>query len=152
MKAENWFNQSVTATDMFHLCAGKKLGEGVSRVVYECPWDKTVVFKFETHIGNFANVAEWKLWEAVQYVPNIARWFAPCVAISPNGCVLIQKKTKPLEKCELPTRVPQVFTDIKVSNWGLYKGQPVCHDYALNQSVTNALCTGSKFRKARWVS
>ena len=80
-----------------------------------------------------------------------AKWFAPCVDISPSGHFLIQKKCKPLIdiKC-LPKNIPGFFTDVHWNNFGMLNGKFVCFDYqfigngvniAMNTRMLNKLRT-----------
>ncbi len=76
---------------------------------------------------------------------DIRRWLAPCVQISPCGSILIQKRTTPAPSSRYPAKMPKFLTDMKRSNYGLYKGRLVCHDYGLIcLTVTTAT------RKADW--
>jgi hypothetical protein len=114
---------------------GRKLGEGSYREVYEHATDPTKVVKIESALGDdFCNVVEWELWRDLEDRDDqeLLRWFAPCYHISGFGRVLIQARTKKLKA--LPREIPSVFTDLKLSNWGLYKGRPVCHDYGFHRA------------------
>ena len=53
----------------------------------------------------------------------------PCIAISDDGIVLVQKKTTEATKKQYPKKIPNFFTDTKYQNFGIYKGHLVCHDY-----------------------
>lgn len=117
--------------DLFYLTCGKQLGAGSVREVYECNFDPSIVLKFEEAGGSFQNVIEWNVWERIQCT-NLAKWFAPCVDISSNGSILLMKKTESIREAELPERIPNFLTDLKPSNWGMYNGHPVVHDYGLN--------------------
>jgi hypothetical protein len=149
--AMDWFRSNPMAMDLFSLCAGKRLGEGAYRVVHRCPWDQSLVFKFEVFIGTFSNVAEWDFWKQCEYYLPIKRWLAPCVAISDSGNVLIQKFTEDLPPdYRLPKKLPSAFTDIKRDNWGLYEGRLVCRDYAIHRVFNQGL--NNRMRKATWTS
>ena len=105
---------------------GKKIGFGAYRTVYECSLNKEYVVKIENDNNGFSNMREWKVWEEVEYTP-FAKWFAPCIMISDNGLVLIQKKVTAKEK--LPNKIPYFFTDVKPENFGYIDGKFVCCDY-----------------------
>jgi len=107
---------------------GKMLGYGCYRVVYECALNKDYVVKIENANGGFSNIKEWKLWEEVEYTP-FKKYFAPCIFISDNGKVLIQKKVRLVLQEELPKEVPYFFTDVKPENFGFIGKQFVCCDY-----------------------
>lgn len=109
---------------------GRILGNGEYRVVFaynEHPYDK--VIKVESEGGKFANILEWEFWQQVQKYPTQSKWFAPCYRIASNGSVLIQARTEPIPESMLPKKIPAFMWDVKPSNWGLWKGRPVCHDY-----------------------
>lgn len=120
---------TTAAKDLWSLVFGKKIGSGMSRVVYEYLPDPSYVIKEEKYVGHFQNVIEWEIWENVQYIPHIAKWFAPCLKISPNGMYLIQKKVTPAEANKYPKEIPYFFKDLKMDNYGLLNGKIVCCDY-----------------------
>lgn len=49
---------------------------------------------------------------------------------------------------QLPTRLPRFLTDFKPSNFGLFKGAIVCHDYGMNLLRENGM--GLTLRKVHW--
>lgn len=127
---------------------GKRLGFGIHREVYELRGRPDVVLKVEITGRTFANVTEWEVWQRVQYAPAIAKWFAPCVEIDQSGHVMIQKRTKPMpDRVWQTLEVPHYFTDLKPDNWGLFRGRPVCHDYALNLLMERGM-GGKKLKPA----
>lgn len=133
-----------TMRELYRLMEGVELGRGVSRVVYANRLDPSTVIKVETRGQSYANIIEWETWQLHQYGP-LARWLAPCVAISPSGGVLIQRRTDPIRRSELPSKIPAQFTDIKPENWGMLDGRPVCHDYGIFPLGANM-----RLRKADW--
>lgn len=143
----------ITGRDALTLLCGPLLGTGQGREVYASPLDPTLVVKLET-VGErqkFQNHAEWIVWEAVREQPALARWFAPCVAISYAGLWLLQRRTTPVTLAELRKalpRVPACFTDLKVSNWGRLEGRLVCHDYGTAMTTERGLTT--RTRRADW--
>ena len=133
----------VLLEDFLNLFAGTLLGEGCSRKVFEHRHDKTLVIKVEegpTH----HNVGEWDAWCAWG-VAKPGQWLAPCVALSPRGRVLLQRRVTPVTLEELPESVPQFLTDLKVSNFGRYEGRIVCCDYG---SLVTQL--PQRLKKAYW--
>lgn len=146
---------SFLKEELYDLLCGRKLGEGAARAVFEHALDPTLVIKFEAG-GSFQNVIEWETWQSVQHVPDIAKWFAPCIAISPNGAVLVQRRTTPA--AFHPERVPAFFTDLKCANFGILipnhldtcqrTGQFVCHDYGTHLMLENGMT--KRMRKADW--
>lgn len=139
----------TTARDMASLFIGKRLGSGMSRTVYEHELDKTCVVKIESGGNRFQNVLEWEVWQTVKDT-KFAKWFAPCIDISPNGIILIQKKADLIPKSQYPKSIPRFFMDTKFENFGMIGKQFVCFDYgtahidALNRSLTK------KLKKADW--
>ena len=78
----------------------------------------------------------------------MAKWFAPCLFISPNGLFLIQEKAIPCPKAMFPEKVPACMGDLKYKNFGLIKGKFVCFDYG-SMPITNYAIT-TQFKKADW--
>ncbi len=143
------FKLSIIASDFFQLMVGEFLGGGVSRGVYGCTIDPSLVVKIETPARSFQNVVEWEAWGEIKDLKlAIRKHFAPCVTISPCGIVMLQKKTTPLTEEELPNRVPAFFTDTKLSNFGWFEGRIVAHDYGLTNLVTSGL--SPKMEIADW--
>lgn len=106
---------------------GAELGRGVGRAVYAYELDATKVVKVEDTAQSFQNVVEWEAWRVVKDT-HLAKWFAPCHHISPNGSILIQERTTPIVR--FPAKVPSFFTDLKLANFGKLPGRPfVSHDY-----------------------
>lgn len=132
--------------DLGKLFIGERLGAGVGREVYVNLMDEDTVIKYEPE--GFQNIKEWEMWQEVE-MTKYAKWFAPCITISPNGIFLVQKRTyKPL-KVDYPEKVPSFFMDKKYDNYGVIieKGikKFVCHDYGsfslingLNNRLVNA--------------
>lgn len=125
------------AADFWKLIAGPKLGEGVYRRTFECALDPSLVIKVEQEEGCFANIHEWEVWRTWSDHAPTAKWLAPCVKISPNGKFLLQKRTKPLDKDNLPKQLPNFLADRKTGNYGMIGKQVVCHDYAFVFFKTN---------------
>lgn len=115
--------------DLLNMVVGDRLGGGCSRDVFVNDLNPLQVVKFE-HGSHFANVQEWLIWQEVKETPELAKWFAPCDFISPDGKVLIQRRTQQ-PKIAYPIWVPKFFTDLKLTNWGELEGVVVCHDYAM---------------------
>lgn len=153
-------------SDIEGLFLGKPIGGGIDRNVYalketsawgwrhkitqapevddeEC---RHVIKVQKGHTGYFQNVAEWLLWETAR-ATRLARWLAPCVAISPCGLYLIQRRVEPLRRRDLPKRMPTFLSDLKRENFGMLEGKVVCCDYGLG---VDAGAIKTKLRKARW--
>lgn len=138
---------TTVARDFFHLVAGDYIGRGAARYVYACQIDRSLVLKIEDTPCSFQNVHEWDVWREVEHT-RYARWFAPCVEISSCGTVLLQKRTKPADASQYPSKLPSFFTDTKRSNFGMLDGRFVCHDYGVTLLRSNGLV--GRQRKAEW--
>ena len=137
---------SFLERELKNLVLGKKLGEGAFRAVYVHRQNDNLVVKVEGGSGRFCNIIEWETWKQIQYAP-LAKWFAPCVDISPCGSILLMKRVKPARLSEMPKQIPSVFTDLKVENWGMLEGKPVCCDYGSLIYNFNA-----RLKKAEWIN
>lgn len=130
--------------DAFNLFAGDLLGEGIHRKVFAHRLDPTLVIKAETGTFSHANMSEWDAWMAWGDAKE-GRWLAPCVAISPQGRFLLQRRVQPVAVEDLPEKVPTFLTDLKRSNFGRYKGRIVCCDYG--SLITNL---NNRLKEAHW--
>lgn len=117
--------------DFFKLFCGDLISEGSARIVYAHATDPNVVIKIECRSQSFQNVIEWETWNRVRNT-QYAKWFAPCINISPCGIVLLQTRTQAKELRHYPDKVPAFFTDLKYMNYGFIGKQFVCHDYGYN--------------------
>lgn len=137
----------LTSQDAFNLLCGPKLGEGIHRTVFLCRIDPSLVVKVETESNYWtgANAAEFKNWEEVSYAPVFNRWLAPCVSISPNGRIMLQKRTTAIPAHLMPDKLPSWLTDIKHENFGFFQGRVVAHDYPQINSTWS-----KRLRKATW--
>lgn len=133
--------------EAFNLLATELIGSGSARMVYSCALRPDCVVKVEEGSKSFQNITEWQTWQEVKDTPQ-AKWFAPCVEISPSGSVLVMRRTDPVPKGQLPRRVPAFFTDLKRTNFGLLDGRFVCHDYGVNNLTAQGLLAG--MAKATW--
>lgn len=123
---------SVTRTDLVRVLLGDKIGEGMSRAVYSMAFNPDLVVKLEDKSESFQNIQEWEVWKWAQD-SKWARWFAPCEAISPCGCVLVQRRASIFTASDrLPTELPSLFSDLKPGNFGRIGGKVVAVDYALS--------------------
>lgn len=136
------------ADDLVNLLCGRKLGEGTYRTVFECAIDPTRVVKHDNG-RNFSNINEWQVHSEFAGTP-LEKWLAPVLWLSPRGLWLIQAKTLPIDISQMPDKIPAVFADTKVENWGLYQGRPVCHDYGNHNVYTLARKSGLALRRANW--
>jgi len=130
------FDDADIMTAYHDMLCGDMIAEGCSRVVYECEYDKSCVVKIakkdEDNLPD-DNILEWEIWNMVKDMTDeTPKWFAPCVRISENGRILIQKRTNPLtdKQWESLDKIPSFLSDVKRSNFGMYKGRICSHDYA----------------------
>jgi hypothetical protein len=131
--------------EFFHLIVGQTLGAGEFRIVFEHLHRDDLVLKFETHAQSFQNIAEWDFWNDNKKNKRVAQWLAPCEFISPCGIILAMKKTIRPVPADYPKTVPEFLTDLKRTNFGMYEGRLVAHDYGLYN--VNA---PTKRKKAKW--
>lgn len=142
---DKYFNNSVSG-DFFDTFVGKQIGRGAGRSVFACKHDEDVVCKIEAIGGSFQNVIENEIWDELQYSDH-AKWLAPVLWISPNGNILIQRRTELIPKKKYPDKVPHWFTDTKYENFGMLNGKFVCHDYG-TQILTSGVT--KRMVKADW--
>lgn len=122
--------------DLFDFMCGKNVGNGNYRSVYECGFDSTLVVKIEKCSApdksfGFYNVAEWDVWHNInRRYKEYAKFLAPCIRISQCGRLLLQQKTIPVLREDLPKKIPYFLADTKIENWGKIGKKIVCHDYA----------------------
>ena len=131
--------------EAFRLLCGNKLGAGISREVYSSEILEDCVIKIEENAGYFQNIAEWTVWDIVKDTKH-AKWFAPCVAISPCGSVLVQKRTT--ASLKYPKKLPGFLDDTSTANYGTYDGRFVCHDYGWGMIIKEGL--NSKLKTVEW--
>lgn len=122
-------NGGSIAADLLATLCGRHLGSGVYRKTFLSEVNKEQVVKIETESGHFCNVTEWDIWENLKEHKVLSRWMAPVRYISPNGAILIQDRTYPVHVSQMPEKIPRLFCDTKIQNWGWYEGRIVCHDY-----------------------
>lgn len=142
---DTYFNGRM-AREFTDLMLGEYLGCGVGRMVHVFKPDPKYVIKFETAIESFQNVREWDLWRELEHYPKLRQWLAPIKSISPGGDILIQARTTPMKREELPAKVPAFATDLKIQNWGLFEGRPVMHDYGFIRMQA----LSGRPQKAKW--
>lgn len=120
--------------DAFNLLCGEKLGGGIHREVFDCRLRPDLVVKVERDDTwrYFSNVREMKFWDDNQHFKKVADWLAPCVYMSPDGRILLQRRVKLATRFDdLPDMMPAFLTDFKPDNYGFLEGRLVCIDYAM---------------------
>lgn len=115
--------------ELFDTVCGEKIGQGMSRTVFECKINDKFVIKVEEP-GDFQNVKEYHNWQDFQFTKGVSEWLAPCHSISDNGRILIQERCEPIGRNQLPDKMPKFITDTKVQNFGLLNNKIVCLDYS----------------------
>lgn len=137
-----------TNRELLDFLCGDRLGEGMTREVFRYRPCEDLVLKVEVFPDHFQNIAEWHTWKAVEET-KLAKWFAPCHAISECGRFLLMRYAEPLAAIKLPAEVPAFFADLKPANWGSYKGHPVALDYGKHMMLEKGMTT--RMRKANWL-
>jgi hypothetical protein len=124
-------NSSTFSEAIKDLVIGREIGKGTYRTVYSSAIDNKVVIKYQRERCTFDNVYEWMVWQEYKDTPEVAKWLAPCYAISASGDLLLQARTSLATK--LPDKMPAFLCDFKPRNYGtIGKGKNkrvVCHDY-----------------------
>lgn len=142
-------NRAVTQDLILSLC-GKHLGEGMYRSVYEYKLDENYVIKLES-IGSNCNLTEYMMWNEIQHLSEdlawVKKWFAPVKWISPNGRVLVMKRTVQKYNKKRPDKVPSFMWDVKEDNFGWIGNNFVCHDYG---QFYNFIHYPKRMKKAKW--
>lgn len=135
--------------DGFNLLCGNKIARGMTRDVFECNVDKSLVVKVETAEvrTHFQNIVEWIVWKRV-YGTAFEKWFAPVVEISPDGRLLLMKRVELAPTYMLPDRMPAFFTDFKPSNYGFYLRRIVCCDYGSH--LLHEVGMTKRLKKVEW--
>lgn len=134
--------------DLQEMLFGELLGIGIHRKVAVFKPDKDLVIKCAVECPNI-NVLEEEIWMMVQET-NIAKWFAPCLDISPCGAFLIQKRVEHRPRKEYPKLVPSFFGDLKYKNYGWIDDQFVCCDYAGFISTSMHHKWSGRMKRADW--
>ena len=137
------------AFDMVDLLCGDFVGEGNSRIVYDCPIYPGYVTKISKDADNHDNIMEYEMWCSVAHQPKMNKWFADVKWLSGNGRVMIQKKAIHINdknKKNIPTKVPAFLSDMKFDNYGFIGKQFVCFDYAFSAGLCMSYGMGNKMK------
>lgn len=146
MISDKYFKH-VIENDFFEMICTDKIGAGINREVWGTI-NPHVVIKFEEP-DSHNNITEYNLWRSACLADNdFQHWLAPCIKISKCGRVLMMRRTTPLEKWNVPKKIPRIFCDIGRRNWGMLKGRAVCHDYGSNYASVHGM-TG-ELKEAQW--
>ncbi len=139
------------ASDFVTIICGKHIGGGTFRDVFEYNTHNSHVIKLEPGSTD-CNLVEWMIWKEVKGLTGdmawVKDWFAPVEWISPNGRILVMKKTKPHhKKLSPPNKIPAFLWDVKLDNFGWIGNKFVCHDYGQFYNMINY---PKKMRKINW--
>lgn len=144
-----WKQQDLVTDLILSLC-GEELGSGSFRKVYQYNPHPDYVIKLEYNNHN-CNFTEAMLWNEIQHLKGtkawVKDWFAPVDWISPNGRVLVMRKTEQRPKKKKPEKVPSFLWDVKDDNFGWIGNKFVCHDYG---QFYNFIEYKKTFKKAKW--
>ena len=133
--------------EAFNLLCDDLIYQGMSRAVWTSLVMEDCVIKVEDRRGYFQNVIEWETWQRVKNTP-MAKWFAPCRWISPNGSILVMERTSPAGDVQYPEKMPAFLNDFKRRNYGMLGEALVCHDYGMNLLFEHG--TTKRTIKANW--
>lgn len=139
---EDMLDNHIVLYEFLRCMTGDLIGEGCYRYVFDNPFNSKQVIKIDMGETN-SNVIEWYLWDTIKLIPDLAKWFAPCVKMSPCGRVLIMDKAETSKGLDsFPKKIPSFFMDVKTQNFGFINKQMVCIDYGLNLLYV----TGEKYK------
>lgn len=137
-------------SDIVKCICGKKIGQGQYRSVHEFNLDKDYVVKLEP-LNTSCNTVEYMMWDEIKGLKEelawVKDWFAPVKWISPNGRVLLMKKTEEEPDKKLPKKIPSFLWDVKPDNFGWLGKNYVCHDYG---QFYNFIHYPKKFKKLKF--
>lgn len=136
--------------DMVDIMCGDFVGEGCSRIVYDCPLCPGFVVKIEVSKNTHHNMLEYYMWTSVVDQPEVSKWLAPVGWMSANGRIMLQKKVTHINDNNrklIPEKVPAFMTDMKDSNYGFIGKQFVCFDYAFSLEMCGSHAMNNKMRK-----
>ena len=137
-----------TLRDWMGAALGTRLGDGSGRAVFVYDLNPRFVIKIER--SGFQNAVEREIWQATKDT-QYGKWFAPVRHISGLGTILIMERTVPAPRSAYPKKMPAFLGDLKYSNFGLLRGQLVCHDYGTISNFLAGVTTGKvPMRKAQW--
>ena len=139
-------SKSEIFEEAFNMLCDNLIGEGVHRQVYQCRLMPDAVVKVEKDNYQFTNIREYQVWEAVKDHKVLGKMFAPVLHISPDGKLLIMKRTS--TAYVYPDKLPVCMQDTKAANYGMLDGRFVCHDYGLNGMLEHGMST--RLRKVNW--
>ncbi len=89
----------------------------------------------EMYAGIESNISEYKTWHHFKDT-ELGKFLAPVHSISNCGRYMIMQRVHPIKSFPASLKLPDVFSDVKPSNWGILtdekgKDRYVCCDYAI---------------------
>ena len=136
--------------DLLTSICGEHIATGVFRSVFDYNLDDRYVVKIEP-LNTGCNLIEYMIWDEVKGLINnlewVKDWFAPVKWISPNGHVLVMKKTYERYNKKRPDKIPEFIWDIKIDNFGWIGNKFVCHDYG---QFYNMIHYPKRFKRVNW--
>ncbi len=138
--------------ELMELIGETHMGSGSTRDVWSSEIFPDVVFKFEPQAHSFANVAEWDLWDESLSFPEMNKWLAPCVGISPCGSILVMKKCEPLDVERIPKQIPAWAADVKTSNWGMFECKEHGHRAVMMDYHITISQRSKRMKNAHWIN
>lgn len=143
------------APEFWEFMVGEKIGQGASREVYSMKFDYETVLKVCDGGPNHfrQNIMEWETWTYVRNEDyNIKKWFAPCIAISPCGRLLLQRRTASLDPNKIPKELPSFLDDFKLDNFGMLDDRVVARDYGslMGWAFSDKIRRKLTMKKVKW--
>ena len=149
-RVSDLLNITPIALDFVTSICGHYIGSGSYRSVFDYNLDDRYVVKIEPCNTN-CNMVEYMIWDEVKGLINnlewVKKWFAPVKWISPNGRILIMRKTTQKPNKKMPEKIPAFLWDIRADNFGWIGKNFVCHDYG---QFYNMIHYPKKMVKAKW--
>lgn len=143
-------NMTPVALDFVTCLCGEFIGSGSFRSVFNHNLDDRYVVKIEP-LNTLCNIVEYMIYEEVQGLTGdlewVKDWFCPVVWLSPNGRILVMKKTQQRNNRKKPEKIPKFLWDVKSNNFGWVGNKYMCHDYGQFYNMINY---PNKMRKITW--
>lgn len=150
-RISNILQLGAVANDLVVSLCGKYIGSGISRSVFEYNLDPRYVIKVEPLSTNNNNMVEQMMWNEIHGLCGnlewVKKWFAPVLWCSPNGRLLVMRKTEEKPGKKRPEMIPEFLWDVKSDNFGWIGNQFVCHDYG---QFYNFRHYSKKMKKVNW--
>lgn len=128
------------ASDFVTSICGEFIASGTYRSVFHYNLDEKYVVKVEPKSTN-CNLIEALIWQEVQWLTGrlnwVRDWFAPVKWISPNGRILVMRKTREQPDKKRPDKIPAFLWDAAYRNFGWIGDKLVCHDYSNFYTMVN---------------